>query len=283
MKADRIGLATILVMLTLVIVSEATGVQQTGETAALAPAASTSPTEMPQVQRDGLIEMRLESNPLTVRVAEPIQIRLDVDAPEGSQVTPPIIGSALGQLEVVDRQWIQALPIDGDPKRRRWTLLLKLESIESGQFTVPPMEMLYRLPEDFSTSRSAQRSVRSKPFAIEVTSLLGEDQDPKAFRDIKAAIQTPQIEATRQLQQVDRTGHRPLYSGVARRVLVVATRPDADSLRVGLRGSRQHRNRAGRQCDPAERCLCGSIQCAAPVSRARTRLSGYCHVERRTQ
>ena len=190
-KAERIGLVTIVVILMLNVVAQQVVAQQTDPIVALTPSKSNSQTELPQILREGSIEMRLEASPLPARVAEPIQIRLVVDAPEGSRVTMPMIGSALGQLEVVDQRLIKELPIDGEPSRRRWILLLTVEAIESGEFTVPSMEILYRSTEA-PASPAAPRSIRSLPFDVEVISLLGENQDPKTFRDIKAAMEAPQ-------------------------------------------------------------------------------------------
>ena len=200
-EADPIGLAMIPVMLMLIFGAPQTDAQQVGDqqsesTVAFDASQRGAQSEPPQIIRDGQVEMRLEADPITARIAEPIQLRLIFDAPAGSQVTMPVIGPAFGQLEVVDQRLIKELPIDGDPTRRRWILLVTLESIESGEFTMPSMEILYRLAEDAedTASRATQRSVRSLPFVIEVTSLLGENPDPTNFRDIKDAMETPASE-----------------------------------------------------------------------------------------
>ncbi len=148
------------------------------------------------IVRDGLVEVRLDSNRTSASAAEPVEVRLVVDAPAGTKVTMPIVGANLGGLNVTDRQLIRDLPIDREPTRRRWIFRFTVESIESGRFIIPAMEVLYRLPGD-ATGPTSQQSIRTKPLGIEIVSLLGDDPDPKAFRGIKGAVDTPELPSTR--------------------------------------------------------------------------------------
>ena len=155
------------------------------------------PTLAPtSIVRDGLVEVRLDSNRTSASAAEPVEVRLVVDAPAGTKVTMPIVGANLGGLNVTDRQLIRDLPIDREPTRRRWIFRFTVESIESGRFIIPAMEVLYRLPGD-ATGPTSQQSIRTKPLGIEIVSLLGDDPDPKAFRGIKGAVDTPELPSTR--------------------------------------------------------------------------------------
>ncbi len=86
--------------------------------------------------------------------------------------------------------------------RRRWMATIELESMESGELKIPPLEVLYRLPDSFAatvrrTRRIADRASRCR-FKSSVCSRRARSRTQ--FRDIKdtaelAASRSPSHES----------------------------------------------------------------------------------------
>lgn len=153
---------------------------------------------MPQEQRVGDIHLRFDSSSTETSVASPIELHLVVDAPDGVTVALPTIGPVLGPFDVISSRRMDGLPVDGTTGRRRWTLALTIESIESGLLEVPSLEVIYRFSQD--ASGSTDQVLRSEPFEINVRSLLSDEADPRSFRDIKDPIEATSTTPVRSLQ-----------------------------------------------------------------------------------
>lgn len=146
---------------------------------------------MPQVIADGSIQLRLEASRLILRVAEPVELRLIVLAPAGTRVTMPKLADSLGPFQLISSSLISELPDAENAELRRWVLTTQLESIESGDLVVPSLRVGYRI-DNPSTTPAGEMTIQSQPFVLKVTSLLGDNQDARAFRDLKPLIETPQ-------------------------------------------------------------------------------------------
>ncbi|MCA9170134.1 MAG: hypothetical protein KDB23_20800, partial [Planctomycetales bacterium] len=119
-----------------------------------------------------------------VQVAEPFAVELTVVAPEGTQVTLPPVAAQLGEFDVVDHHDIADVPVAGG--QRIWTRRLTLESIVTGKWEVPVMDIQTR------TGSTAQ-IVRSEPIPIHVASVLEGRADPSKFRDIHSVVDLPVV------------------------------------------------------------------------------------------
>ena len=150
--------------------------------------------------KDGPCVMTVDIQPASTRVADPVTIRLRVDAPEGSSMTFPSFEGTLGTWLIVDADLIAALPVEGQNKTRRWLATVQLESLETGEIQIPSLEVTYQLPGTRSTSEQQPEGVlRSKPMKVAVASVLDAKEDPVNFRDIKGPteIQPNVTRATR--------------------------------------------------------------------------------------
>lgn len=117
------------------------------------------------------------------QVADPIQWVLRVTAPEGTKVVFPQWGQRLAEFQIQGEPQFKAdLPSEA-PDRRTWLTVVALDSLASGEFTIPSVEIQYRVPDavEFQT-------LRSDPIPIRITSLLEDRVDVTEFRDVKPAV-----------------------------------------------------------------------------------------------
>lgn len=129
--------------------------------------------------------VNVSTSTTNVRVAEPFSVKLIVSAPEGTQVTLPPVAEKLGEFDVLDHHDMADVPDAGG--QRTWTRRLTLESIATGDLTVPAIEVQTR-------NGSTSQIVRSEPVPLHVASVLEARADPTKFRDIRSVVdlQVPQ-------------------------------------------------------------------------------------------
>ena len=76
------------------------------------------------------------------------------------------------------------IPSAANAGLRVWMLRLTLESIKTGELTIPPLEAHYATDAKSTTLST----VRSSPIPIRITSVLEDRANPKTFRDIKQTV-----------------------------------------------------------------------------------------------
>ncbi|MGI9474071.1 MAG: hypothetical protein ACR2NZ_21200 [Rubripirellula sp.] len=149
------------------------------------------------VEQDS-IQLTAELIATTPQVADPVQYRIVVDAPVGASVVMPRVAENLGDFAVIKSQATRDAPLEGAPDRRRTELRLTLESLQPGLRATPNVEVLYQLPDknddngQVASALSTQGALQVPSLSIEIESVLTEAEAPDKFRDIKAAIETPQ-------------------------------------------------------------------------------------------
>ena len=157
-------------------------------------ACKTLPAATQPIPTENEVEVTAELSVKTIRIAEPIELRVQVDAPRGTRVSLRNAESTLGQFDVVDRRQFNSLPIDGQSNRRRWIFVLTLETLETGQLRIPALEVEYGLPAAPAASSSKPiRAIQTEPISITVESVLEPNQDPRAFRDIKDIAESSSV------------------------------------------------------------------------------------------
>ncbi len=160
-----------------------------------------------QTVADGPVEVMTHLDKSTATVAEPFPLTLQVEAPVGTSVTSPRFGPTLGPFTVTRAETLSELPIDGKPTRRRWRTSLELESLRTGDQSIPPIEIVYRLPEGVVNSAGSRDGVlRSRPLDVPITSVLKAEEDPAKFRDIKGVSEMPLVSDQR---------NTPIWIGIA--------------------------------------------------------------------
>ena len=159
-----------------------------------------------EMKEDGIqLTAVLNSDDGVTRIAEPVQLRIAVAAPEGTSVVMPRVGEKLGDWLVVDSRGTSDVPLSGSDSRRESSLLVTLESLSTGVRRTPSLEVLYRLStnrvEDANRDRSSlapeqgQGVITIPPLSLEVASVLEANEAPDQFRDIKDGMPaTPESE-----------------------------------------------------------------------------------------
>jgi hypothetical protein len=150
--------------------------------------AAATQTSAPQFETsDGPVKLSVHLDKTTARVADPINLVLEVDAPKGARVELPAKTERLGEFEVRRSDRTSDIPSAQQTDGRSWILRLTLESIKTGALTVPPMEIHYTTDAksmDFKT-------LSTKPITVQITSVLEHRADPTKFRDIKQTVDIP--------------------------------------------------------------------------------------------
>lgn len=124
----------------------------------------------------------------TVRVAEPFIVEYTVTAPAGSRVDFPSISVSLGNFDVTEETTLADIPVSNDISLRTWTRSLTLESIVSGNFEIPSLEIRVRRGDE-------TKILKTEPIPVQVASVLEDRTDPTNFRDIHSVvdIQIPEV------------------------------------------------------------------------------------------
>ncbi|MCA9134232.1 MAG: hypothetical protein KDA45_13785, partial [Planctomycetales bacterium] len=116
----------------------------------------------------------------SVQVAQPFDLELQVTAPAGAKVVFPAASGQLGEFQVLDHQDVFDIPLD-IRGYRSWTRRYTLESIFSGELTIPALEVLVVGP-------GGRQTLRSTALPLRVASVLEGQSDPTKFRDIQSVV-----------------------------------------------------------------------------------------------
>jgi hypothetical protein len=136
---------------------------------------------------DGPVNLSVRLDKTTARVADPINLVLEVDAPKGARVELPAKAEQLGEFEIRRSAQTTDIPSAHHANERSWILRLTLESIKTGALAVPPMEIHYTT----DAASTELKSLSTKPIAVHITSVLEHRPDPTKFRDIKQTVDIP--------------------------------------------------------------------------------------------
>ncbi len=142
------------------------------------------PLTFRQRVEDGPVGMTVTVGPTTAQVAEPIELTIEIQAPEEVAIAWPPYKDKAGPFEVVHAQIVPDVPTsDG---RRLWLRKYKLESLVSGEQTIPPVVVGYA---DRRQDPPDSGAARSSEIPIQITTLLEGQADPRRFRDIKGVVE----------------------------------------------------------------------------------------------
>ncbi len=130
-----------------------------------------APVEATDSGPNGIVRLRAE--PSTVEVGTPITLTLDLLRTDGA-TTLPTMPIEFGGFDVTPLDPPQI--IDG-----RVVARYRLTTFESGEHTLPPITLRLGEADDAPT-------ITTPSLALTVTSLIGADDDPQKFKDIKARL-----------------------------------------------------------------------------------------------
>lgn len=122
----------------------------------------------------------------TASVAEPVHLKLTVQAPRGARIEWPTLDKKLGTFDLTHVTKSNDVPSTSGSDTREWVLQLTLESIKAGEVAVPPLDLRYA-----TNSTSEFQSIQSSPLTLHIASVLEDRPDPKRFRDIKQTVDVP--------------------------------------------------------------------------------------------
>ncbi len=136
---------------------------------------------------DGSVKVTARLSTATARVAEPIQLVLEVEAPKGARIELPAKTDRLGEFEVRHSQQTLDIPSAREAGKRSWIMRSTLESIKTGELTVPSLEVHYTTDAASPTFKT----LSTPPLKVQITSVLENRPDPTKFRDIKQTVDVP--------------------------------------------------------------------------------------------
>jgi hypothetical protein len=116
-----------------------------------------------------------------VRVGQPVVVDFMIDLPRGAAVETPRLPRSIDAWDV---QGSQAMPADpANPERvvERVTFV----TFEAGERPLPSLSFTVRAADGTTTT------LASPALAVPVASLVGEDADPRAIREVKGAVTVP--------------------------------------------------------------------------------------------
>jgi hypothetical protein len=133
---------------------------------------------------EGSVKLTVRVDRNVARVVEPIQFTLEVEAPRGTRVELPNLTKQLGDFDVRRSERLKDVPVAASADVRSWILKAKLETIKTGDLTIPPLDVRYST----DTKSETFNTLTSKPLAIQITSVLENGSDPRKFHDIKDVV-----------------------------------------------------------------------------------------------
>ena len=148
-------------------------------------AASPANTDsLTSVVSDGPVKLRVDVDKATAHVAEPIQVTLEVAAPRGTRVELPTPSGSWGEFDVRGSKKTKEVPAADNAANRSWVLNVTLDTIKTGDITIPPLDVRYAADAKSTTFNT----LSTKPISIHITSVLENRADPTKFRDIKGTV-----------------------------------------------------------------------------------------------
>ncbi len=130
----------------------------------------------------GSVDVNTHVDRSSAQIADRITLTLEVRAPTGVQVFLPPKPEKLGPFDVVHVTDSSDIPVEGG---RLWTRVYTLESLVSGDLTIPSIPIPC---VDKRCDEAVRSIVSSNEITVSVTSLLEGRTDTSQFRDIKGLV-----------------------------------------------------------------------------------------------
>jgi hypothetical protein len=136
---------------------------------------------------DGPVKVTARISTASARVAEPIQLVLEVEAPRGARIELPAKADRLGDFEVRRSERTADIPSAVQADKRSWIVRSTLESLKTGELTIPALEVHYTL----DASDLTFKTISTSPLKVRIASVLENRADPTKFHDIKQTVDVP--------------------------------------------------------------------------------------------
>ncbi len=132
---------------------------------------------------DGPVKATLTTDRSEARVADPIQITLDVEAPTGTRVELPKIANHLGDFDIRSSKQFNDIPSGTAAGKRHSVLKVTIDTIKTGELTIPAVDIHF-----VAAGSTSFKTLSTKPLPVHVTSVLENRADPTKFHDIKGTV-----------------------------------------------------------------------------------------------
>jgi hypothetical protein len=136
-----------------------------------------------QQQRLGAVEVTLRADRQTLGIAERLRLTLSVEAPTEMTITLPPTGNKLGPFLVLQQN--PSGPLPSAPQRQQWQQEYLLEAEHVGELTIPSLPVSF---QDAAADATPQQ-LRTEPFTITVTTVLPDDAEITAPKDIASPVE----------------------------------------------------------------------------------------------
>jgi hypothetical protein len=142
------------------------------------------------VVANGTIEVRVSVDKQIARIVDPIHLVLEVEAPRGTRVEMPNLSGRLGDFDVRSSERAKDVPSAETADVRRWVLKATLETVKTGELSIPPLDVQYAVDAKSPTFKT----LRSNPVPIRIASVLENRADLRKFQDLKDVVDVPMPE-----------------------------------------------------------------------------------------
>ena len=134
-----------------------------------------------EIQQGGLL-VRTMLTPKSLRLGDPFQLQITVEADAGIEIEMPPFGEALGRLTIADFTPKQSVANkDGRPVQVQ-TQKYGLQANRSGEVVIPALRIGYRLNAD-----TDWEEILTEPIPVNVVSILPTDAD-LVYQDSRARL-----------------------------------------------------------------------------------------------
>lgn len=131
----------------------------------------------------GTIHLSLQADRQVIGIADRLQVTLSAEAPAAVNVTLPAVASSLGPFTVLRQSPVASSRIA--PGRQVWRRVYELEAERSGDLIIPSLTVRVTRRDAGDASSLA---LQTDPLTITVTTVLGDDADVKAPKDIAPPV-----------------------------------------------------------------------------------------------
>ncbi len=213
----------------------------------------TGSTTDSQEPSDSVVKVAATVDRNQVQIADPFKLTIRATAPRKTTIGFPEFEKQIGAFDIVEAGQVTKSADQSAPDQQQWSQTFVLETIDSGAFEIPSIEVSVANAE-------GSRILRTEPAKVSVTSVVETDADLTKFNDIAGLIdvQEPQLASSNLAWIVTVAAAAMAIVSLGLFALWVAKRPAAlESSKVWALGNL---NRAGGDFAQVESILRGFLE-----------------------
>ena len=155
-----------------------------------------------------------------VQIADPFELTIRATAPNETTISFPEFDKQIGGFDIVEVGQITKSPGESDSDQQQWSQIFVLETIDSGEFEIPSIEVSV-------DDTAGSRILRTDPVTVSVASVVETNADLTTFNDIAGLIdvEEPQPASSNSIWIIAVVGVAIAVLGLC--CLLIAKRPTA--------------------------------------------------------